>query len=115
MDDSTQDRAAHTPGFGELSTWRDSVIVGTVPQNTTWRLVCGFDQPEYGGKYLIAESVLDARFRNLFIAAPDLLAALEKSEEFMSGFEDPDEADTDGINAALSTIRAAIAKARGNP
>jgi hypothetical protein len=50
-------------------------------------------------------------FRNLICSAPDMLAALELAELFMSGFEGDEM--QDDMPAHLATIRAAIAKARG--
>lgn len=44
-------------------------------------------------------------------AAPDLLAALEVAEGFISGFEDDDL--QEGIESMLATIRAAIEMAKG--
>ncbi len=47
----------------------------------------------------------------LIAAAPELLAELEKAEDFMSGLEGWDL--QDGIDEKLAGIRAAIAKAKG--
>lgn len=47
----------------------------------------------------------------LIAAAPELLAALDKAESFIAGFEG-DELQ-EGIDEMLSEIRAAIAKAEG--
>ena len=47
----------------------------------------------------------------LIAAAPDLLAALEGAEGFISGFEDDETQES--IGQLLQTIRAAIAKAKG--
>jgi len=55
-----------------------------------------------------AEAEANAR---LIAAAPELLAALEIAEGFISGFEG-DELQ-EGVDWMLSTIRAAIAKAEG--
>lgn len=48
---------------------------------------------------------------SLLAASPDLLAALDKAEDFISGFEG-DELQ-EGIDELLAEIRAAIAKAKG--
>lgn len=47
----------------------------------------------------------------LIAAAPDLLAALDRAEAFIAGFEDDDT--QEGIPEMLAAIRAAIAKAKG--
>lgn len=47
----------------------------------------------------------------LITAAPDLLAALDRAEAFIAGFEDDDT--QDGIPEMLAAMRAAIAKAKG--
>jgi hypothetical protein len=55
----------------------------------------------------------DELFANaaLITAAPDLLAALERAEGFISGFEDDDT--QEGVTEMLAAIRAALAKAKG--
>ena len=46
-------------------------------------------------------------------AAPELLEALKRAENFIQGFEDDET--QEGIDALLSNIRAAIAKAQPDP
>jgi hypothetical protein len=55
----------------------------------------------------------DELFANaaLIAAAPDLLAALERAEGFISGFEDDDT--QEGVTEMLAAIRAALANAKG--
>jgi len=50
------------------------------------------------------------RFR-LQLAAPEMLAALERAEGFISGFEDDDT--QEGVTEMLAAIRAALASAKG--
>ena len=52
-----------------------------------------------------------AQRRRLQLAAPDLLAALERAEGFISGFEDDDT--QAGVTEMLAAIRAALANAKG--
>ena len=52
-----------------------------------------------------------AHRRRLHLAAPDLLAALERAEAFIAGFEDDDT--QEGITEMLAAIRAALASAKG--
>jgi hypothetical protein len=49
--------------------------------------------------------------RRLQLAAPDLLAALERAEAFIAGFEDDET--QEGVAEMLAAIRAALAKAKG--
>ena len=55
----------------------------------------------------------DELFANaaLIAAAPDLLAALERAEGFISGFEDDDT--QEGVTEMLAAIRAALVNAKG--
>tara|TARA_R110000868_G_scaffold87712_5_gene245034 strand:- start:560 stop:760 length:201 start_codon:yes stop_codon:yes gene_type:complete len=52
-----------------------------------------------------------AQRRRLQLAAPDLLAALDRAEAFIAGFEDDDT--QEGVTEMLAAIRAALAKAKG--
>jgi hypothetical protein len=52
-----------------------------------------------------------AHRRRLQLAAPDLLAALERAEGFISGFEDDNT--QEGVTEMLAAIRAALADAKG--
>lgn len=52
-----------------------------------------------------------AQRRRLQLAAPDLLAALDRAEAFISGFEDDDT--QEGVTEMLAAIRAALANAKG--
>jgi hypothetical protein len=45
------------------------------------------------------------------LAAPDLLAALDRAEAFIAGFEDDET--QEGIAEMLAAIRTALAKAKG--
>ena len=47
----------------------------------------------------------------LQLAAPDFLAALDRAEAFIAGFEDDDT--QEGVTEMLAAIRAALAKAKG--
>jgi hypothetical protein len=53
----------------------------------------------------------DESIASLIAAAPKMLAALDRAESFISGFEDDES--QDGIDELLADIRAAIAKAKG--
>lgn len=56
------------------------------------------------------QSTAEANAR-LIAAAPDLLAALDRAEAFISGFEDDDT--QEGVTEMLAAIRAALANAKG--
>jgi len=49
--------------------------------------------------------------RRLQLAAPEMLAALERAEAFIAGFED--DGMQEGVTDMLAAIRAAIARAKG--
>jgi len=51
-----------------------------------------------------------AQRRRVLLAAPDLLAALDRAEAFIAGFEDDET--QEGVTEMLAAIRAAIAKAK---
>lgn len=51
-----------------------------------------------------------AQRRRMQLAAPDLLAALDRAEAFIAGFEDDET--QEGVAEMLAAIRAAIAKAK---
>ena len=55
----------------------------------------------------------EARLEKIRNAAPELLEALKRAENFIQGFEDDET--QEGIDALLSNIRAAIAKAQPDP
>jgi len=61
--------------------------------------------------YRLDVTGIDCADARLIAAAPELLAELEKAEDFMSGFEGCEL--QDGIDEQLASIRAAIAKAKG--
>ena len=56
------------------------------------------------------QSTAEANAR-LIAAAPAMLAALDRAEAFISGFEDDDT--QEGVTEMLAAIRAALANARG--
>jgi hypothetical protein len=55
--------------------------------------------------------VLARETRAARVSVADLLAALERAEGFISGFEDDDT--QEGVTEMLAAIRAALAKAKG--
>lgn len=52
-----------------------------------------------------------AQRRRLQLAAPEMLAALERAEAFIAGFEDDET--QEGVTEMLAAIRAALANAKG--
>lgn len=93
----------HTPGPWEVLGGLRTVVRGTGRQKIAEITV------PYGDD--LRGHILTKANAHLMAAAPEMLAALDRAEAFIAGFEDDET--QDGITEMLAAIRAAIAKAKG--
>lgn len=94
--------AKHTPGPWEVLEGLRTVVRGAGRQKIAEITV------PYGDD--LRGHILTKANARLTAAAPDLLAALDRAEAFIAGFEDDET--QEGVAEMLAAIRAAIAKAK---